>query len=71
MWLVFGLGAIAFALLNIANTMKNKNADVYRFSSLSLTAFPVCSFYATETSRVLKGDWGGLIDVMPAVSKAL
>ncbi|MDU5369649.1 MAG: hypothetical protein E6117_06470 [Finegoldia magna] len=43
MWLILGVGAIISALLNMIATIKNKNADRYRFLSLSLTALTVCS----------------------------
>lgn len=33
MWLIFGIGAIVFALLNVIATIKNKNAERYRFLS--------------------------------------
>ena len=37
MWLVFGIGAIIFAGLNVIWAFKNKNAKWFRFFSLSLT----------------------------------
>lgn len=48
MWLIFGIGAIIFALLNVMATIKNKNAQGYRFLSLSLTALTVCAFILME-----------------------
>lgn len=71
MWLIFGIGAIVFALLNVIAAIKNKNAERYRFLSLSLTALTVCEFYFDGASRVIKEDWGGLMDIMPTMSKAL
>ena len=71
MWLIFGIGAIVFALLNVIAAIKNKNAERYRFLSLSLTALTVCAFYYDGSSRVIKEDWGGLMDIMPTMSKAL
>ena len=50
---------------------KNKNAERYRFLSLSLTALTVCAFYFDGVSRVIKEDWGGLMDIMPTMNKAL
>ena len=29
MWLIFGIGAIIFAVLNVIATIKNKNAERY------------------------------------------
>lgn len=71
MWLLFGLGAIVFAVLNIIFTVKNKESKWFRFASLSLTALTVCAFYADEALRVVNKDWGGLVDVMPTMSKTL
>ena len=71
MWLIFGIGAFVFALLNVITAIKNKNAELYRFLSLSLTALTVRAFYFDGASRVIKEDWGGLMDIMPTMSKAL
>lgn len=71
MWLILGVGAIISALLNMIATLKNNNADRYRFLSLSLTALTVCSCYLEAANRVIKEDWGGLMDIMPTMSKAL
>lgn len=71
MWLIFGIGAIVFALLNVIKAIKNKNAELYRFLSLSLTALTVCAFYFDGASRVIKEDWSGLMDIMPTMSKTL
>lgn len=71
MWLVLGIGANLFAILNLAWAFKKKEAKWFRFSSLSLTALTVCAFYANEAARVVNEDWGGLMDIMPSMSKAL
>ena len=71
MWMVLGLSAIVFAALNMIWTFKNKNAKWFRFLSVSLTALTVCSFYADDAMRVVKEDWGGLMDTMPTMSKVL
>lgn len=52
-------------------TIKNKNTERYRFLSLSLTSLTVCAFYFDGAIRVIKEDWGGLMDIMPTMSKAL
>ena len=70
MWLVFGIGAIIFALLNVGFALK-KSAKWYRFCSLSLTALTVCAFYSDGARRVIKENWAGLMDTMPTMSKAL
>lgn len=69
MWLIFGAGAIITALLNIIN-YKNR-ADIFRFLSLAFTSLTLCVFYADGAGRVIKEDWGGLMDTMPTISKAL
>lgn len=71
MWLIFGIGSIIFALLNVMATIKNKNAERYRFLSLSFTALTVCALYFDGASRVIKEDWSSLMDIMPTMSKAL
>ena len=71
MWLIFGISAIIFALLNVMATIKNKNAQRYRFLRFSLTALTVCALYFDGASRVIKEDWASLMDIMPTMSKAL
>lgn len=69
MWLVFGVGAAAFAFINLAKPGKNR--ATFRWASLSLTALALCAFYADGAARVLKEDWGGLMDTMPTLNRAL
>ena len=69
MWLLFGLGAAAFALLNLMK--QSKHREVFRWASLSLTALALCAFYADGAARAARGDWGGLMDTMPILSRAL
>lgn len=71
LWLILGLGAIVFAILNILSFSKKKTNKWYGFISLSLTALTVCAFYSDGARRVLVEDWGGLMDIMPTMSKAL
>lgn len=71
MWLILGIGAIVFAIINLVCTLKSKNAKWFRFASLALTALTLCAFYADGASRVVAEDWGGLMDIMPTMSKAL
>lgn len=68
MWLILGIIAIIFALLNVIFAIKNKSSKWYRFCSLSLT---VVAFYSEAASRVVKEDWAGLMDTMPTMNKAL
>ena len=69
MWLVFGIAAAAFAFINLVKPGKNR--ELFRWASLSLTALALCAFYADGAARVLKEDWGGLMDTMPTLSRAL
>ena len=69
MWLVFGVSAAAFALLNLWKPGKKR--EIFRWASLSLTALALCAFYADGAARVARGDWGGLVDTMPTLSRAL
>lgn len=69
MWLVFGIAAAVFALLNLVKP--GKHWEIIRWASLSLTALALCAFYADGAARVLKEDWGGLMDTMPTLNRAL
>ncbi len=71
MWLVFGLGAIVCAAMNLVRTPGRKNAAWFRFLSMALTALTLCAFYADGAARVVHEDWAGLMDIMPTMSKAL
>ena len=71
MWLVMGAGAIVFAILNLAWAAKQKKSKCFGFISLSLTALTACSFYSDAAMQVVNEDWGGLMDVLPSMSKML
>ena len=71
MWLFLGTTAIITAVLNIVWTLKGLDAKWFRFISLSLTAFTLCTFYTQVYQWVLIEDWSALYDVVPTVSKAL
>lgn len=71
MWLILGILAIVFTLLNLIFSFQNKNAKWFRFAGLALTALTMCSFYSDGAKRVVKGDWAGLMDIMPTMSSAL
>ena len=71
MWLLFGLGAVLFALINLAVHFRGKDSGYFRFISMSLTALTLCDFYYDGARRVIAEDWGGLTDIMPTVSKML
>lgn len=69
MWLVFGVGAAAFAFLNLWKPGEKR--EIFRWASLSLAALALCAFYADGAARVAAEDWGGLMDTMPTLSRAL
>lgn len=71
MWLAFGIGAIVCMVLNLIWANQKKDPKWFRFASLAFTSLTVCAFYADAASRVLKEDWGGLMDVVPTSSKTL
>lgn len=71
MWLFLGISAMIFTGFNLIYSFKNKNEKWFRFGAISFTALTVCSFYSDEAMRVLNEDWGGLMDIMPTMSKAL
>lgn len=71
MWLLFGVLAIGCAIMNVVFTLSNKDAQWFRFLSLSFTALTVTAFYGEEATRVINEDWIGLMDVMPTVSNML
>lgn len=71
MWIILGVAAVVTAILNIIWTMKNQDAQWFRFISMSLTALTLCVFYSTNAEWVLNEDWSALMDVVPTMSKAL
>jgi len=71
MWLILGIGAVAFALSTVIWTVQGKDARWFSYISLSLTALTLCAFYSGEAKRVVSEDWVGLMDIMPTMSKTL
>lgn len=71
MWLLLGGGAVLFAVINLVFSFHCKSSRWYGFISLSLTALTVCAFYSDGAMQVIHEDWGGLMDIMPTMSKAL
>lgn len=70
MWLLFGLGAIVFAVLNIAWTARGRDVKKVMFLSLALTTLTICALYSMAASRVAAEDWSALKDTVPTMSKA-
>jgi hypothetical protein len=71
MWMLSGVTAIVFAILNLSGKTDDKKTQWYRFSSLSLTALTLYAFYFDGAVRVTREDWAGLMDTMPALSRGL
>ena len=71
MWLFFGITAMITAILNVVWTLRHRETKWFRFLSLSLTVFTVCSFYAGAAHWVLAEDWSALMDVLPTTSNLL
>lgn len=71
MWVIFGLSAIAAAILNLRFWYLGKEPKWFRFLSLSLTALTVCAMYSADAQWVIQEDWSALMDVVPTMSKYL
>lgn len=71
MWMVLGISAMVFTVLNLVWMFNRKKAKWFRFAGLAFTALTLCAFYADGAGRVVAEDWGGLIDVMPTMNKVL
>ena len=71
LWPVFGISAIIAAVLNLAFCFSGKEAKYFRFASLSLTALTVCAMYSMVNNYVSAEDWSALMDVVPAMTRAL
>ena len=71
MWLFSGISAIILQDSIWITLLKTRMKKWFRFAALSFTALTVCSFYSDGAMRVLNEDWGGLMDIMPTMSKAL
>lgn len=71
MWLLFGLLAIIFAVLNVIGTWKHKEAKWFRYLSLSFTILTLCSEYNQVSQWVVKEDWSALLDVIPYTSDGI
>ena len=59
------------AILNIYQYTRRKPTKWFRFLSLAMTAFTVCSFYGKLNVWVEAGDLAALMDVVPFMTKAL
>lgn len=71
MWAFLALASIVSAILNLVQWARGQEAKYFRFASISLTALTMCAFYSDSAKRVIREDWGGLMDIMPSMSGAL
>ena len=71
MWALLGFAAIITAILNIIWNARGKEAEWFRFISMSLTALTICALYSDSAKWVLNEDWSALMDVVPPMSRAL
>jgi len=71
LWPVFGISAIISAILNLAFCFSGREAKYFRFASLSLTALTMCAMYSMVNNYVSAEDWSALMDVVPAMTRAL
>ncbi len=71
MWLLLGVVAMITALLNVIWHIRGRDARLFRFASLALTALTLCAFYSSNVNWVLNGDLAALMDVVPTMSNAL
>ena len=71
LWPVFGISAIIAAVLNLAFCFSGKEAKYFRFASLALTALTMCAMYSMVNNWVFQEYWGALMDVVPAMTRAL
>ena len=71
MWLALGAAAVLSAIFNVIWTLCRKDARWFRFLSLAFTALTLCAFYADGAGRVIREDWAGLMDTMPAINTVL
>jgi len=71
LWPVFGFAAIIAAILNLFCCFSGRETKYFRFASLSLTALTMCAMYSMVDNYVSVGDWSALMDIVPAMTKAL
>lgn len=71
MFIVFGILAIIFAILNIYYSLKGRDSRMFMYISLSSLALTAVAFYHDSAVRVVNEDWSGLTDVVPFMSELL
>lgn len=71
MWILLGLLAIVFTVMNLLHFFSGKDYRVMMALGLSFTAIELCSQYSFIVSWVNKKDWSAIEDVMPTMNNAL
>ncbi|MBD3109237.1 hypothetical protein IEO70_12860 [Bacillus sp. AGMB 02131] len=71
MWLIIGLIAIAATFTNLYMYKTGKDYKLAMAIGLSFTALTLCSEYSLVANWVRAEDWAALLDVVPAMEKAL
>ena len=68
MWIILGLVAIVFMVLNIVIRTQH---GWLGYISLAFTALTVCAFYQNAANFVAQEDFSALMDIVPTMSKIL
>lgn len=71
MWIIFGFIAIAATIMNLYKYKAGKDYKLALAIGLSFTALTLCAEHSTVANWVDGEDWGALMDVVPAMEKAL
>lgn len=68
MWLFLIIGAGISALINIMKTIKNEDARLFRYMSVSLLALSLCAINSMNVGWIMNKDWTALLDVSETMS---
>ncbi|MFB0917758.1 MAG: hypothetical protein QMB63_01640 [Clostridiaceae bacterium] len=71
MFIIFGLAAIFFAILNIISFIGGRETKWYRFISMALSLLTTGFIYQSDADYVVKSDFNALADVVPGTSRIL
>ena len=71
MWLLFGLLAIVFAIINVVFTFKGKKISLFGFISMAFTSCTACAFYSHTAKWVIEENWSAIMDTTPYDHKML
>lgn len=71
MWLVFGILAVIFAILNLVFAFKGKEAKYFRFVSMALTIITLWVALKEELNLFFIKDFAALEDTAPTLINGL